>query len=185
MSYQEIIKKIKPELEKTLNFLEGEITKIRTSRVSISLVENLQVDLLGQKTFLKQLGAISIPQARQILIQPWDKSYLEPIEKAISSSNIGGKAVVDKETIRISFPPLSEEFRKDLLRVLSEKKEQAKRTVRHWREEVWREIQEKERGGEIPEDDKFRAKDELQDLIDEYNKKIEEMAEKKKKEIIE
>ncbi|PIV12890.1 MAG: ribosome recycling factor, partial [Candidatus Nealsonbacteria bacterium CG03_land_8_20_14_0_80_36_12] len=117
MSYQEIIKKIKPELEKTLNFLEGEITKIRTSRVSISLVENLQVDLLGQKTFLKQLGAISIPQARQILIQPWDKSYLEPIEKAITSSNIGGKPIVDKETIRINFPPLSEEFRKDLLRV--------------------------------------------------------------------
>ncbi|MFC1629786.1 ribosome recycling factor [Patescibacteria group bacterium] len=183
MEYKEIINKIKPELDKTVRFFEGELAKIRTSRVSPSLIENIEVDCFGQKFPLKQLGAISCPESRQILIQPWDKSYIESIEKALSQSHISASPIVDKEAIRLSFPPLTKEYRNDLIRVISEKTEDTKKTVRRWRQEVWSEIQEKTRTGEVREDDKFRAKDELQDLIDEYNEKIETMGERKRKEI--
>ncbi|MBI5221296.1 MAG: ribosome recycling factor [Candidatus Magasanikbacteria bacterium] len=185
INYKEIIQKIKPELEKTISFLEKELTKIRTGRASPSLVEDVVVDCFGEKFPLKQLAAISSPEPKQIVIQPWDKSYIESIEKALSYSSLGVAPIVDKDLIRISLPPLSEEYRKNLLRILSEKQEETRRTIRRWREEVWDDIQEKFKEGEIREDDKFRAKDELQELVDEYHKKIEEIGERKKKEITE
>lgn len=183
--YKEIISKIKPELDKTINFLEKELMKIRTGRASPSLVEDIVVECFGQKFPLKQLAAISSPEPRKLVIQPWDKSYIESIEKAISNSNLGVAPIVDKDIIRLSLPPLSEEYRKDLAHLLSEKQEEARRTIRRWREEAWSEIQEKFRAKEIREDDKFRAKDELQDLIDDYQQKIDQIGERKKKEILE
>lgn len=185
MEYKEIIEKIRPELEKVIRFLEGEVAKIRTGRASPSLVEDIQVDCFGQKLPLKQLAAISCPEPKQILIQPWDKSYIEGIEKALSQSSILASPIVDKEVIRINLPALTEEFRKNLLRVIAEKQEEARKTIRRWREEAWKEIQEGFKEGKIREDDKFRAKDELQELIDEYNKKTEDLGEKKKREIME
>lgn len=185
MTYQEIIEKIKPEIENTVHFLEEELQKIQTGRASPSLIENIQIECFDQKFPLKQLAAISLSGTRQIIIQPWDKSYIEPIEKAIARSAISISPVVDKDVIRVSFPQLSEEYRRDLLRVISAKMEDARRTIRHWREEAWREIQEKAKEGEIREDDKFRGKDKLQELIDESNKKVEEMIERKNKEITE
>lgn len=183
MDQKEIIKKIKPELEKVLGFWERELLKIQTGRASVSLVEDIMVDCFGQKLPLKQLGSISCPSPREIVIQPWDKSYLEEIERAISRSSLGLNPVVSQDVVRLSLPLLSEEYRKDLIRTLSDKQEEVKRTIRRWREEAWREIQQKEREGEIREDDKYRAKDELQEMIDEYNGKIEELAERKKKEM--
>lgn len=181
--YQKIINKIKPELDKVIVFLERELLKIRTGRATPSLVEDIEVDCFGQKFPLKQLAAISAPEFRQLLIQPWDKSYLEPIEKAISKSSMGASPVVDKDLIRLFLPPMSEDYRKGLLRILSEKQEDAKKTIRRWREQAWSEIQDGFRKGEIREDDKFKAKDELQDLMDEYNQKIEEIRKRKEKEI--
>jgi len=185
MDYKEIIDKIKPEMEKVVSFLERELVKIRTGRASASLVEDIIVECFGQKFPLKQLAAISSSGPRQIIVQPWDKSYIEPIEKAISQSILGTAPVVDKDLIRISLPSLSDEYRKNLLRILSEKQEEAKKTIRHWRGEAWEEVQERAKQGEIREDDKFRAKDNLQELIDKYNKKIEEIGERKKKEVLE
>jgi len=185
VNYKEIIDKIKPELDKVINFLERELAKIRTGRATPSLVEDIVCECFGQKFPLKQLAAISVPESKQILIQPWDKSYLEPIVNAFSKAGLGVSPIVDKDLIRISLPPLSEEYRKNLIKILSEKQEEARKTIRRWREEAWDEIQEKFRAGKIREDDKFRAKDELQELIDEYNQKIEDIGEKKKKEITE
>lgn len=183
--YQEIIKNIKPELEKTMSFLEGELIKIRTGRATPAMVENALCDCFGQKFPLKQLAAISCPDAKTIIIQPWDKSYTEGIVAALSHSPLSGAPIVDKDIIRINIPPLSEEFRKEMQRDLSQKLEQAKVTIRHWRENAWEEIQEGFKNGEIREDDKFRGKDELQKLVDEYNEKIEQIGEKKGKEIFE
>ncbi len=183
--YKEIIEKIKPELEKVISFLEGELIKIRTGRASPSLVENTIVECFGQKFPLKQLAAISSSGPKQIVIQPWDKSYIEPIEKALSKSSLGTSPVVDKDLIRISLPPLSDEYRKSLLRIISEKQEEARKTIRRWREQAWNEVQEGFKNKEIREDDKFRAKDELQELVDKYNEKIEEIVERKEKEIME
>ena len=184
MDYKEIIKKTRPEMDKVIGFLEREVAKIRTGRASVSLVEDIIVECFGQKFPLKQLAAISLPEPRQIVIQPWDKSYIEPIEKALSNSSLGTSPVVDKDLIRIFLPPISEEYRKNLLRILSEKQEEARKTIRHWREKSWEEIQERFKKKEIREDDKFRSKDELQELIDGYSEKIEQIGERKKKEII-
>jgi len=183
--YKDILEKIKPELEKVINFFERELKKIKTSRASPSLVEDIEVECFGQKFHLKELSIISIPEPRQILIQPWDTSYIEGIVKALEKTGIGVAPIVDKNYIRINLPPLSEEFRKDLIRLVSEKKEQARQTVRRWREKAWADLQEGFREGKIREDDKYKGKDKLQELIDECNEKIEELAEKKKKEIIE
>lgn len=181
--YKEIINKIKPEMDKVIVFLERELAKIRTGRANPSLVEDVVVECFGNKFPLRQLAAISSPEPREIVIQPWDKSYIEPIEKALTRASLGTAPIVDKDLIRISLPSLSDEYRKDLIRVLSEKQEAARKTIRRWREQAWEEIQEKFKEGEIREDDKFRAKDELQELLDEYHKKIEEMGERKRKEI--
>ncbi len=185
IDYKDIISKIKPELGKVINFLEREVAKIRTGRASPSLVEDIIVECFGQKFPLKQLAAISIPEPKRILIQPWDKSYIEGIVRALEKTGIGANPIVNKEVIRINLPPLSEEYRKDLLLLLSEKMEEARKTIRRWREEAWDEIQERFKQGKIREDDKFRAKDELQKLVNEYNEKIEKIGERKKKEIIE
>ena len=168
-----------------INFLERELAKVRTGRASPALVEDVVVDCFGQKFPLKQLAAISIPEPRQILIQPWDKSYIEGIVAALSKTGTGANPIVDKEVIRINLPPLTENYRKDLLRLISEKEEETRITMRRWREEAWSEIQKGFREGKIREDDKFKAKEELQKLIDDYNEKIEELGEKKKKEILE
>jgi ribosome recycling factor len=183
--HQEIINNIKPELDKVVAFLEKELSKIRTGRATPFLVEDVIIDCFGQKFPLKQLAAISVPEAKQILIQPWDKSYIEGIVHSLEKTGIGANPIVDKDLVRINLPPLNEEYRKNLSRLISEKEEQSRKTVRKWREEAWKEIQEKAKQGIIREDDKFKAKDILQELIDEYGQKIEKLGKRKKEEIME
>ena len=183
MDYKSIINKLKPEADKVLAFLDKELSQIRTSHASPALVENIMVECFGQSMPMKQLGTITNSGPRQLIIQPWDKSYIEAIDRAMTRSNLGASVSVSGDVIRISLPPLSEEYRVSLLKLLSEKMEESRRVLRRWREEIWKEIQDKTRTGEIREDDKFRAKDELQKLMDEYGEKIETMGERKKKEI--
>ncbi len=184
MSYKEFIDKAKPEFEKTYKFLEGELAKIRTSRASPALVEDIEVDAFGSKFTMKQLGAISTPSTNQIAIQPWDVSYIEPIEKAIAKSGLGMSCAVDRNLIRLNLPMLTEEYRLSLGKILNEKAEQAKQTMRHQRDEVWNKIQAAEKAKEITEDDKFRGKDELQKLVDDYQEKIKSLVERKKAELV-
>ncbi len=184
MSYKDFINDAKPEFAKAFKFLEQETAKIRTSRASPALVEDIEVNCFGSKFSLKQLGAISTPQLNQIVIQPWDTSYLELIEKAIAQSGLGMSSAVDKNIIRLNLPLLTEEYRQQLQKTLNEKAEQTKQTIRHWREHAWNEIQDAFKEKKISEDDKFRAKDELQKIIDEYSEKIKNLIERKKKEII-
>lgn len=182
--HQEIINKIKPELEKVLDHYKGELSKLRTGRASTSLVEDLEADCYGQLMPIKQLATISLPEPRSVLIQPWDKSVLQAIEKAISSSNLNLNPIVDGISVRIQLPQMTEENRKNLVKILKEKMEEARISVRRWRESAWEEIQEGFKKGEIREDDKFRGKDDLQKVIDEYNEKIEATGNKKEEEIM-
>jgi len=182
--YQEIIDKIKPELDKVIDFLEKELAKIRTGQASVALVEDIEVECFDQRFTLKQLATISIPKPREILIQPWDKSYIESIERAITRSSLGTNPIVDGELIRVSLPPLSGEYRENLLTLIAQRKEDARQTVRKWRGGAWDEIQKLTQESKIREDDKYRGKDKLQDLVDEYNQKIEKLTENKKKEIL-
>lgn len=182
-NHKQILDKIKPEFDKVIKFLEGELAKIRTSRATPSLVEDVVVDCFGQKCPLKQLAAISTPEARQILIQPWDHSYIEGIVSALQKTGVGASPIVDKDVIRVILPSLTEDYRKDLAKLLAEKQEQARQSLRRWREEAWRQIQDGFKESKIREDDKFKAKDELQKMIDDFQKKIEDLGTKKMREI--
>lgn len=182
--YKDIINKIKPEINKTIEHLKNELGGLQVGRATPALVENIEVDCYGQRLPIKQLGSILNPEPRILLIQPWDKTILKDIEKAISTSRPGLSAAVDGENVRINVASLTEERRKELLAIMSDKLEQARIAIRLRREKAWKEIQDLTREGQIREDDKFRAKDELQKVVDEYNEKIEEMGESKEKEIM-
>lgn len=181
--YQDIIIKVKPELEKVLEFYKKEMAKIRTGTASPALIEDVMVNISGEKMPLKQLAAISSPEKRQLVVQPWDRSYLEPIEKALQVASIGSSPIVEQDIIRLTLPQLTQEIREQLAKVIGEKSEESKRTVRKWRDDAWGEIQGEAKKGEIREDDKFKGKDELQKVIDEYSKQIDEIRENKEKEI--
>ena len=183
-NYKDFINSVKPEFEKAFRFFEGELQKIRTSRASPALVEDIEVSAFGQKFPLKQLGAISTPSTNQIAIQPWDASYIEPIEKAISQSGLGMSAVDDKNIIRLNLPLLTEEYRNALSKTLGEKAEQAKQVIRRAREDAWNKIQAAQKAKEISEDEKFRGKDELQKVVDDFQEKIKNLVEKKKNELL-
>jgi len=180
---KEIIEKTKRELDKVVDFFTKEVSKIRTGQASPALVEDVLVEVSGQMLALKQLAGISCPERRQILITPWDKSYLEPIERALFKAQLGVTPIVDKDTVRVSLPSLTQDYRRDLAKMLGQKTEQAKQVMRKWREEAWSEIQRKAKEGILREDEKFKGKDELQKLIDEYHAKVDALRIRKEKEI--
>jgi ribosome recycling factor len=182
MSYD--FSKLKSKAEEVKNFLKKEILSFHSGRANPALVENILVDSYGTKLPIKHVATISVEDARTLRITPWDVSVLKNIEIAVSNSNVGSQPIADKQSVRITLPELSEERRKTLLKFLSEKLEEARISLRKERDEVWKDIQEKERKGEIPEDDKFRLKEELQKIIDQTNEELDELAEHKKQEII-
>ena len=172
-------------MEKAMERLKNEIGKLRTGRANPAMVENLQVDYYGAKSPLKQVASVTIPEPRLIVITPWSKDNLVDIEKAVSEAGLGLNPTNDGQVIRIAIPPLTEERRTELVKVLGKYSEEARVLIRQAREDVWDEIQNLAKNGKLGEDAKFKGKDQLQKIIDEYNGKIEEIREKKEKEIME
>jgi len=181
--YNDIIKKAKEEFDKAVMFLENELLKIRTGRATPSLVEDIVVDVYNEKLKVKELAAISCPSLRQILIQPWDKSYLKMIESAIQKSSLGLSPVSDSTSVRLSLPSLTEEYRKGLTKVLKTKQEEVHQMLRRHRDEAWDRMQKEFKDGKMREDEKFKGKEELQKLVDQYNNKVKVMGEEKIKEL--
>ncbi len=175
---------LKEKLNKALEHFKSEIATLRTGRATPALVEDIEADYYGTKTPIKAMGAISTPEPRQIVIQPWDKNAIQPIEKAIQASDLGINPVVDGQTIRVNLPQLTEERRKDLIKVLGKRMEEERIVVRRAREDAIREVDEAEKKKEISEDEKRRKKEEIQKLNDETNNKIEELSAKKEQEIM-
>lgn len=171
------------EFEQAIGHLKDELSKLRTGRASPALVEGVKVDYYGQPMEVRQLASISVPEARQLLIQPWDKNALSPIEKAIRESELNLNPTNEGDKIRIKLPELTAERREELARLAHKIGEEARVRVRQIREELWREVQEQERSGQITEDEKFELKDKLQKTVDEYNDQIKELVEKKEEEI--
>ena len=175
----------KGKFEKTIEFLINELNQIRTGRAHPSLVENIQVEAYNAKTPLIQLASISVPEPRQILIQPWDKSVIKDIERAIQASNLDLNPIIDSDNlIRINIPSLNEERRQSLIKLVDQKLEEAKVSIRNGREEIiknWRSLEKK---GEISEDDLFANQKEMQKIVDQYNVQIKEVGEKKSQEIL-
>src|SRR5262249_6436856 len=147
------------------------------------LIEDVEVDAFGQKFPLKQLAAISAPTPGQLLVQPWDQSYIEPIEKGIAKAGLGMSVAVDKNVLRLNLPTLTSEYRENLKKLLSQKAEEARQTMRKVREEAWNKIQAAQKAKTLTEDDKFKGKDELQKLIDEFGKKIADLVARKEQDV--
>ncbi|HLM84045.1 MAG TPA: ribosome recycling factor [Candidatus Bathyarchaeia archaeon] len=181
----EIIEQSRPKMEKGIERFKEELTKLRTGRANPAMVENLMVEYYGAKSPLKQVASINVPEPRLIVIQPWDKGSLVYIEKAINEAQLGLNPVNDGQVIRLAIPALNEERRTELVKMLGKYAEEGKVAVRKAREEAWDEIQDLVKSGKLAEDDKFRGKDMLQKSVDEYNGKIEEVREKKEKEMME
>jgi len=182
---EQIISDAKPKMEKAIDRFKEEINKLRTGRANPAMVENLTVDYYGAKSPLKQVASINVPEPRLIVIQPWDKDNLVNIEKAINEAQLGFNPVNDGQVIRLAIPPLNEERRMELVKTLGKYAEESKVGIRKAREEAWDEIQDLVKNGKMSEDDKFRGKDMLQESVDGYNRKTEEIREKKEKEMME
>jgi len=182
--YNDIINLHKEDLEKSIEHFKLEAGKIRTGRANPSLVEDLLVDYYGAKTPLKQIASINTPEPRTIAIQPWDRGALAAIEGAIRNSDLNMNPTNDGVLVRINIPMLTEERRREMVKMLNQKGEEARIGIRSIREDILKEIKDAQKAGEMSEDDEFVGKEKLQVIVDEYNKKIEELRAKKEVEIM-
>ena len=164
--------------------LSKDLGSIRTGRATPVVLDSISVEAYGSKMSMRELGNITIEDARSIKFEPWDKSVLKEVEKAIQTSGTGLSCTTFDGGIRIIFPELTEERRKEFVKTAKSKGEEAKIRLRQLRDKVWGEIQEKEKEGGMGEDDKFRLKAELQKLVDEASAKVVTAIEKKEKEIL-
>ncbi len=185
MLYKDVIDSMKEKMEKTLNHFQDEILSLRTGRASSALVENIAVDCYGQKMTVSQVASISIQPPNTILVSPWDKSLIPVIEAGIRNSQLGISPVSDNDFIRINIPALTQERKEQLIKLLNQKAEDARIAIRQEREKAIKEIDSMQKEGTITEDDKFRAREEVQKVVDDYNQKIKELRDKKEKEILE
>lgn len=181
---KEIIKEAKDHFEKSISFLQNELSQIRTGRAQPGMVENIKVMAYGVETPLMQLATISTPEPQQILIDPFDKSILKDIEKAITFSSLNLNPQDDGEKIRIQVPPLTEETRTQIVKDMHGKLEEARIALRNSREDALKKVKKAEADKTITEDDKRSAEEELNKLISGYNDKVKEMGEKKETELM-
>jgi len=172
------------KFEQVIEACEKDIASLRAARANPSLVENILIDAYGTKTPLIQLATLSTPDARTLVIQPWDKSIVKEIETSITNSDIGINPVNEGEIIRLVIPQLTEERRKELVRSLGKKIEQYRISLRNIRDEIREQITEAQKNKEITEDDKYKFFSDLDNMTTEYNKKIKEISDKKENEII-
>lgn len=181
---QEIIKRIQTDFADIVAWFRGEVASLRTGRATPALVEDIEVEQYGTKQPLKHIASLSTPDPRTILIQPWDRTMLEAIGKAIESSSLHVAPVALTDSIRVVLPQLTEERRRDLLKLLNAKAEEARMRSRKRRDEAWKEVQQAEKDKILSEDEKFRAKDALQKCMDDFNASLEEARGKKEQEVM-
>jgi len=182
--YQEIIEKFKNEIEIALAQFKEEMSKIRANRLTPAFVEDIKADCFGSTLPLKQLGAISSVSQRELSVQLWDKSYVESVVKAIENHDLNLGIRVDGATIYLSSSALTEETRNNLVKLLNQKKEEAFQHFRRLRDKSWKELQDKFQISEIREDDKFKGRDKLDEMVRDYKEKLEKTAKNKESEIL-
>lgn len=184
-----MVKETLIELEKKMKIsvehYRKDLSKLRTGRANLSLFEDIKVDYYGTQTPVNQVATLGVPDPTLISIQPWDPSYLENIEKAIRSADLGLNPINDGKQLKVPIPPLDEERRKELAKHIRSMQEEEKTALRIMRREAKEEIEFLEKEKEITEDDKFWGYDKLQEITNQYIKKIEELTDAKEKEILE
>lgn len=180
---QPILNRLRPKMDEVIVKLKEDLQTVRTGKASAGLVDNILVSYYGTQTPLKQMAQISTPDANLITIQPWDNNSLGDIEMALSNANLGFGVGSDGRVVRVSLPPMTEERRLEFIKLIHQKAEAVRIILRNLREESWREIQRLEKAGSLTEDDRYRGEEELNKMIEEYNKKILEMIESKEREL--
>ncbi len=179
------LQKIEEKMRASVSGLWKELATLRTGRATPALVEHIRVDYAGVPTPLNQIAGISVPEASLLIIQPWDKSSIRDIEKAILKSDLGFNPTNDGNVIRISIPPLSEERRQELIRVVRKRIEERKIVVRNLRHEVMNDLKTMEKNKEISEDEHKRVLGQLQKLTDAHIAEIDQAGRDKEKELLE
>jgi ribosome recycling factor len=181
----EIYQDTRDSNQKALASLEKELQRMRTGRASLSILDGIRVDYYGTPTPLNQMATLAVPESRLITIQPWDVSVIKDIEKAILKSDLGLTPSNDGKLIRISIPPLTEERRKELVKVVHKTCEDYKVSVRNTRRDANDMVKSLKKDGDISEDDAFKAQDQIQKITDEFIAGIDECYKEKEKEILE
>lgn len=176
--------KTKEKMEKCLTSLERDYSAIRAGRANPAILDKVMVDYYGVPTPINQMAAVSVPEARLLVIQPWDASTLRDIEKAINTSDIGINPQNDGKCIRLSFPQLTEEHRKGLQKDISKRGEEAKVAIRNVRRDAMDDLKKMKKDNAITEDDQKDGEKKLQDITDDYIKQTEVITKKKEEEII-
>ncbi len=172
-------------MQKALDNLEQEYRRLRTGRASVALVDGIRVEYYGTPTPLSQLATLTVPEPRTIMIQPWDQSVIGEVEKAILKSELGLTPSNDGKIIRISIPPLTQDRRKELVKVIKKKAEEAKVAMRNIRRDANEMLKDLKKEKTISEDEQFKGQDETQRITDEFIKKVDAAYAAKEKEILE
>lgn len=182
---KQILSNAKDKMTKAIQAFSRELASIRAGRANASLLDRITVDYYGAPTPVNQLAGISVPEARLLIIQPYDKSVLGDIEKAILKSDLGLNPTNDGNIIRIAIPALTEERRKELVKVVKKEAEEAKIAIRNIRRDGNEELKKLEKSGDITEDDLRGYSDDIQKITDEYISKVDSVTKEKEKEILE
>lgn len=181
----ELVFEASEKMDGALQALKRELAGVRTGRAHPGLIENMLVDYYGTPTPLRQLGAVAAPEARMLTIQAWDRSAVQAIEKAIRTSDLGLNPAIDGQTLRLPIPPLTEQRRKDMVRLVNAKAEEARVAVRNVRRHTIDDLRKGEKDGGVSKDDLKRHEDEVQKLTDTHVAQIDQEYKRKEAELLE
>jgi len=185
MEIKKVYADTQDRMQKSIDAIRREFASIRTGKASTSLVEGIKVDYYGNITPLSQVASISIPDPRLLVIQPWEKKLIPEIAKAIQKSDLGLNPLTDANVVRLPIPPLTEERRKDLVKLVKKVSEEGKVAVRNIRREANDRFKKAEKEKDISEDDSRKAQEKIQEITDDYIQTVDELVKKKEDEIME
>lgn len=174
----------KPAFEKTVEFLTQELAGVRTGRANTALVEGIDVDAYGSMQSLKNVASISTPDAQTIQIQPWDQTLVKAVEKALLESDIGMTPNTAGTVIRLAVPPMTEETRKEMVKVVGKRVEEARISVRKMRDDVRKEVEKQEKEKTVSEDERYQLHEELDEMVTEINETLEKLGREKEAQIM-
>lgn len=175
---------LKSKLEKSVEFLQGELSKVRTGRASPALLEELKVNAYDSKMAIRELGSITVLDAQSLVVTPWDKTLAPNIAKGINTSDLNLNAVVDGAIVRVPIPDLTEERRQEMTKLVTAKVEEVKNSIRNIRQEAMKDIDSRFNSKDISEDQKFDEKEKVEEIVKEYTDKTVKMGEDKKADLL-
>ncbi len=181
---EEILEETKRRMEKSVEAVAQQLARLRSGKATPALLEGIKVDYYGTMVPINQIASISTPEPRLLVVHPWDKSAVPAVEKAIQASDLGLTPNSDGTVIRIPIPPLTEERRRELVKVAKKIAEEGKVAIRNIRREIIEDIKTRQKEGELPEDDSFRLQEKVQEITEKYSKKIDELFKAKEEEIM-